>query len=317
MSIRLLKPLAGLLACAGALLLFSATAVARTRPADLRVLTTSGKVLADQRQYTSTVHIRTDPDADCFGPPGGSGQRVKVRGATALGLVRDALESDRRLRPLSVTDQFGFGLGVCGIGGFEASGSGSWYLKRNHHGAQVGGDQLHLRAGDEILWYLAPSFPYPPELVLRAPARALPGQPFTVRVLAFGDDGKRAPVQGATVNEASAPTDAEGQATIVLDRSANLRARHSGDIPSNIGHVCVAEDLSGCPAHRGKRIFGSRRRDRIHGTAGPDRVRARGGRDVVRLRGGERDRVNCGAGHDRAVLDSNDRARKCEQVVRR
>ena len=89
--------------------------------------------------------------ANCFGQgTGGSGDRVEVKGATALGAVRDALEPDRDLRPLSVTDAFlddGFGLGVCGIGGFESQGSSFWYLKSDHVGAQVSGSQLTAAAG--------------------------------------------------------------------------------------------------------------------------------------------------------------------------
>ena len=130
------------------LLLLPGAAPAATKGADLRVVNSAGRVLAEQRQYTGTVKIKTDPRADCFGAPGGSGDRVRVRGATALGLVRDALGSDRDLRPLSVTDQFSFGLAVCGIGGYEAHGSSFWYLKHEHAGAQVGGDQLRLSDGD-------------------------------------------------------------------------------------------------------------------------------------------------------------------------
>ena len=141
--------------------LLPAFASAATKGADLRVVNSAGRTLAEQRQYTGTVQIRTDPGADCFGPPGGSGDRVRVAGATGLGIVRDALETDVDLRPLSITDQFSFGLAVCGIGGFEAGGSSFWYLKRNHVGAQVGGDQLMLRNGDQVLWYLTPELPAP------------------------------------------------------------------------------------------------------------------------------------------------------------
>ncbi len=50
-----------------------------------------GKTLAEFRQYTGTVDIRTDRGANCFGQgTGGSGERVKVTGPTALGAVRDA-----------------------------------------------------------------------------------------------------------------------------------------------------------------------------------------------------------------------------------
>src|SRR5204863_6843531 len=116
------------------LLLAPGAAAAATKGGDLRVLSTAGRTLAEFRRYTGTVSIKTDPQADCFGPPGGSGNAVTVPGATGLGLVKDALASDRKLRPLSITDQFSFGLAVCGIGGHEAHGNSFWYLKRNHVG---------------------------------------------------------------------------------------------------------------------------------------------------------------------------------------
>ncbi|MGH2981071.1 MAG: DUF4430 domain-containing protein, partial [Solirubrobacterales bacterium] len=172
-----------------ALTIHAAPAAAAVR-ADVRVLATDGRVLADQRQFTGTVAVRTDPGADCFGPgTGGSGNAVAVPGATALGIVWDASGAARHLRPVSVTDAFGFGLGICGFGAAKAAGNSSWYLKVNNVGAQVGGDQYRIKTGDEVLWYLAPSFPYPDELALRAPGRAAAGQPFRVRVTAYDDSG--------------------------------------------------------------------------------------------------------------------------------
>ena len=180
-----------------ALLIGPGPASAATKPVDLRVVNTAGRALAEFRQYTGTVHIKTDRKADCFGQGnGGSGDRVKVPGSTALGAVRDALAFDHALRPLSVTDAFadqGLGLGVCGIGGFAASGSGFWYLKGDHTGSQVSGSQLAVHAGEPILWYLTPTFPPPAELVLSGPASASPGVPFAVTVSSYADDGTRTP----------------------------------------------------------------------------------------------------------------------------
>jgi Domain of unknown function (DUF4430) len=134
----------------------AAPALAGTTTAHLRVVNTAGTTLADQSQVTGDVSIQTDPGAKCFGPPGGSGNSVNVPGPSALGIVKDASASDPALRPLSVTDQFSFGLGICGIGGFtfNQGDSAFWYLKVNHVGAQVGGDQYLLNAGDNVLWYL-------------------------------------------------------------------------------------------------------------------------------------------------------------------
>ena len=309
------------------LLLLPAVAAAATKGADLRVVNTAGRTLAEQRQYTGTVQIRTDPDADCFGAPGGSGDRVTVPGATGLGIVRDALETDRDLRPLSITDQFSFGLAVCGIGGFEAGGSSFWYLKHNHAGAQVGGDQLRLQQGDHVLWYLSPGFPPPVELILRAPARAKPGVPFEVSVLQSDDSGTRGPAAGATVSGGAAPvtTGPRGKATLTVasQGTISLRATRSSDgsIPSNRTAVCVNSDLAKCPTAHGKRIVGSRRADEIAGTQGWDWISARDGDDVVDIRSGGKDRVGCGTGRDTLVLAPGDTdaasADSCERILRR
>jgi hypothetical protein len=317
------------IAAAAALLplLVSGAAFAATKGADLRVVNTAGQTLAQFRQYTGTVRIKTDPQADCFGPPGGSGDSATVRGATGLGIVKDGLAWDRRLRPLSVTDQFSFGLAVCAIGGYEAQGSSFWYLKRNHTGSQVAGDQLRLHDGDDVLWYLTPSFPPPPELVLRAPAQAQPGVPFQVRANQYLDDGTKAPAAGATVSGGTAPvtTGPQGTAmvTVAGPGGAKLQATRESDgaIPSNLVKVCVNSDPSRCPEAHGDRIFGSRAANKIRGTRGWDAIEAGGGGDVIDLRGGGRDRVNCGPGVDRVILaggDGDDRiGSSCEQVVRR
>jgi hypothetical protein len=302
-------------------------AFAATKGADLRVVNTAGSTLAQFRQYTGTVRIKSDPQADCFGPPGGSGDTATVRGATGLGIVKDGLTWDRRLRPLSVTDQFSFGLAVCGIGGYEAQGSSFWYLKDNHAGSQVGGDQVKLHDGDDILWYLTPSFPPPPELVLRAPAQAQPGVPFQVRANQYLDDGTKAPAEGATVSGGTAPatTGPEGTAmvTVASPGSARLQATRESDgaIPSNLVKVCVNSYPSRCPDAHGDRVFGSGAADEIRGTRGWDTIQAGGGGDVIDLRGGGRDRVGCGPGSDHVILsagDGDDRiAPSCERVVRR
>ena len=301
-------------------------ALAATKGVDLRVVNTAGKTLAEQRQYTGTVKIRTDPQANCFGQgTGGSGGRVEVRGNTALGAVRDGLARDRDLRPLSVTDTFlddGFGLGVCGIGGFESQGSSYWYLKGDHVGSQVSGSQLRLDPGEDALWYLTPSYPPPPELRLKAPARAQPDIPYQVTVYSYADDGTRSAAAGATVTGAAAPTGAGGHTMVTSTETgtARLHATRGQDIPSNRVKVCVDPDPSRCPLVHGKRIVGSGRADEIKGTRGWDAIIAGGGGDRVDLRRGGRDRVNCGSGHDKVVVrrgDHNDRvAASCERVVK-
>jgi hypothetical protein len=64
------------------------------------------------------------------------------------------------------------------------------------------------------------------------------------------------------------------------------------------------------------RLSGGAGWDTLVGGAGGDRLAGGAGRDLIRARDGVRDRVDCGAGRDTAILDSRDVAIGCE-VVRR
>lgn len=314
------RPAGLALACAAAIVL-CVPAVAGAKPktvgANLRVVGPSGQTLAQQIQYAGTIKVRTDPGAQCFGQgTGGSGNEVRLAGANALGLVQDASATARDLRPLSLTDAFDFGLGVCGIGGFQAQGSASWYLKQNHTGAQVGGDQLPVKKGDEILWYLAPSFPYPSELAIEAPDLADPGSDIEVEVARYADDGTRSPVAGATVTGGSgaATTDAQGAATVAVGSDdATLRATSGADIPSNEEPVCVAASAKECSPQQV--VAGTDKPDKIKGTELANKINARARNDLVKARGGGPDRINCGLGRkDVAVVDADDSVKACEKV---
>jgi RTX calcium-binding nonapeptide repeat (4 copies) len=57
--------------------------------------------------------------------------------------------------------------------------------------------------------------------------------------------------------------------------------------------------------------------DRLTGGPGVNRYAAGRGRDVVNARNGRRERVDCGPGRDRAVVDRRDVVRRCERVRRR
>jgi hypothetical protein len=237
-------------ACALAFVLVLSTAAiaaAKGTRADLRVIAGGGKVLDEETLQTGTTTIPTSPKATCLGKgTGGSGKGVKIKGATALGLLSQAAKSTSTLRPLLVTDHFldEFGLGLCGIGGFTSHGSSSWYLKVNHKNPELGGDSVKLKAGDEVLWALA-SYPYPNELSLVAPSQATPGVPFEVRVFSYSDKGKRKPAVGATVTGAVTPTNAEGRTTVTLTGSTTLIATHGKEIPSNQVPVFVCAGV--CP----------------------------------------------------------------------
>lgn len=248
-------------ACALALVLSVATTVTASGapsatgsagkgvPVDLRVVGKGGKVLTEEDLRTGTVAIKTSPQANCFGPgSGGSGKSVTVPGATALGALAQASKSTAALRPLLITDAFDFGLGICGVGSGKVSGKASWALRVNHKVATVSGDSVKLKAGDEVLWAWAPSFPYPNELALEAPERTDSGVPFTVRVFSYDEKGKRKPLAGATIAglPGGAVTGSDGRATITLTAAvaeyATLTATHGKDIPSPVApvFVCVA-----------------------------------------------------------------------------
>jgi hypothetical protein len=301
--------------------------------ADVRVVGPGGQ-LDDLTQYSDTTTMPTSPQAVCFGAgSGGSGQGVTVPGANALGIVVEAAKSRAALNPLLLTDTFvsqGFGLGVCGIGGQVASGSAFWYTKVDHVGLQVGGSQFAIHSGQQVLWYLAPNFPPPSELVLNAPVREPVGAPFPVQVLAYGDDGTATPAAGATISGSGTPvtTDASGNALVSVSGTGprQIQATLGDDIPSALTSICSFDAVTNCAAARGRLIVGSDAIDDISGTLGDDQIKPRAGDDAVRalagndridVRGGGKDRVNCGGGTDSVKADKRDKlAKNCEQRSR-
>jgi hypothetical protein len=332
---RALLALAGLLALS---LAFAPTgAGAKTVTAKLRVLTPTRVLDPGTTYVVGKERVKTDPAADCLGS-GGTGAAFEIARPTGLGLLAAGAGARGSLRPLSLSDGSGFGIAVCGIGSAKAGPGTFWYFKRNHTELGVGVDQERIRDGDELLAYLAPDnfpAPNPRELELRAPARALAGEPFEVTVVEHGCVTEASPpftttcesnpAAGATVQGGgeTATTDASGRATISLPGSGtrNLRATRSPEIPSEALSVCVTEELARCAAVRGERIVGRGVRDRIKATKGSDTVRGRGGPDTIDIRRGGGDSVDCGPGRDVVLVKRSDRddriARSCERIRRR
>ena len=223
---------------------FTALAAAKGLRADLRVVGSGGKVLAEKTVASANVSVKTSPKATCFGPgTGGSGDPVQLQGNTAMGLLASGAKTIPALRPLSISDHFDFGLALCGIGSSVAKGSSSWYLKINHKSLTVGGEVAKIKAGDEVLWALAkteaPDFKYPDELALTAPESATAGKSFTVRVWAYDEKGRKTPQAGAKVSGAAQPTGADGRTKVTLSKPAKLIAHATGEIPSAREAVCV------------------------------------------------------------------------------
>lgn len=226
---------------------FAAGASAKGFTATLRVVGAGKEVLAEKEVKTvSSVSIKTSKQATCFGAgTGGSGAAVAVPGNTALGLLGVGVKSTPKLAPLSLTDHFSFGVGLCGIGKSKAKGKSSWYVKIDHKGTTTSASKAKIKAGDEVLFDLAPSYPYPDELVVAAPEEATAGVPFTVHVYAYDEKGRRKPVQGAAVTGAIGPTDKQGKVSVTLTKPTALLAGLGEDIPSAAVPVCLAGQ---CPA---------------------------------------------------------------------
>ena len=64
-------------------------------------------------------------------------------------------------------------------------------------------------------------------------------------------------------------------------------------------------------------LAGGSGNDKLTGNSGRNTYSGGSGRDTVNARNGARDKVNCGSGKDRAVVDRKDRVRGCELVKRR
>ena len=319
MSTRLISPRRGALAIAAAATMFTlAGGVAQASvPVELTVVASDGRVLADYTQHTDKTRIKTDPKADCLGSAG-SGSRVPVAGPTALSAVVDGADfGDSDLRPVSVADDTGFGLGVCGIGGEQAPSTGFWYLKQNRVESQTGGDQTPVERGDQITWYLDPDFSDAPplELELVAPERTVIGQPVDVQVFQYDSNGTRTPAEGVDVTAASGLTNAEGKTTITPTvANQTLRASRAGAI-SDASQLCSAGDVSDCPEEADGIYAGSRDDDRVKDGDGGDGINLGPGDDRVNSRDGSIDDIDCGSGKDEIKVDKKDEvAKNCEKV---
>jgi hypothetical protein len=234
-------------ACALAITLTMALAAGASAAgfkAELRVVGSGSKVLAEKPVATATTTVKSSPKAECFGKgSGGSGDPVTIRGNTAMGLLARASKSTPALSPLSISDSFDFGLALCAVGKSVAKGSASWYLKVNHKSLAVGGDVAKIHPGDEVLYALvkteAPDYKYPEDLVLTGLNKVKAGMPFSVRVFSYDEKGKSKPAAGVKVTGAGAPTGVDGRTTVTLRKPAQLIATAAGEIPSAREPVCI------------------------------------------------------------------------------
>ena len=206
----------------------------------VRVVTFQGKVLADRGIATGTTTVPTSRKAKCLGGRPTDGTR-EVEGPTALGALADLSSQAAGLDPLLLSGAFDFGIGVCGVGRFTASGKQWWALKVNGSLATTGGDSTTLERGDRVLWYLDRSYeqPFPDELRMRV-IGSRSGPKVRVKVAALDASGKARPAVLARIFVAGrevAVTGGRGRATFSLpsggEGSESVIARLGGAIPSN------------------------------------------------------------------------------------
>ena len=187
-------------------LALAAPAGAASIPVDVRVEGAAGKSLAADRYLTDTTTVGTaqrPPNSTAPAP------RSRSPAPTALGALADGERVDRRLDPLLVSDEFSFGLIVCGIGGDESPASSFWLYKVNHVSPEVGADQFTVKRGRRRALVLLE------DLNTRQRARAQgsgagpPGDEFVVQVNQYDFQGTRTPAAGSDRAGGGAPAVAD------------------------------------------------------------------------------------------------------------
>lgn len=255
---------------------------------------------------------------------GGTGARKTLEGPTALGLLNYGADFNPRLDPVGVSDEFDFGLFVCAIGDFPATGNGFWGFRVNHAEAQVGADQYPLKAGDSVLWTYIDfdtNLHTGKELVLMtADNWVKKGRSAEVRILEYDAEGKAVPAVGVEIG--GEETDATGDATIKFTKAGRpvLRGFRGADIPTAPTRFCVWEkSKSECETLSLATVVGTGKADVLKGGAVPETIVGRGGKDRINVRdGGTVDVVKCGAGNDVVIADKADRIKRdCETAKRK
>ena len=250
----------------------------------------------------------------------------EVKGATALGAVRDALAPGtrpspavgdrclpgRRFRPRRLRHRW---LQVAGLELLVPEA-------RSRRGPGLRQPAQACSQGEDVLWYLSPSFPPPPELRARGPASAQPNVPYQVTVYSYADDGNPHPGCRRDGDRRRRPTGAAGHTMVTSPAGTDmLRATRGAGHPVEPGQGL--RECAICRSARRRMASGSSAAAarRITGRAAGTRSRPGGGPDVVDLPGGGRDRVSCGGG----ARQGDRRARRpqrsdrpsCEQVVKK
>jgi hypothetical protein len=322
-------------ACAGTLLAIAGTLLA-TSPrsdaaalAELRVEGPSGTLDPGTWYVTGGERIRRSKPSDrCVRTRG----KVRVPGATALGLAQTGAESNPGVRQVRIRSDEA-GLFVCEIGSVlgrpftDPAGFAGWSFYQGFVFGSSAADQVKLADDDRILWVYSDFGAATPANtgstleLQQVPAGDQDGQ-FRVKVVAHEFDGDTVEVDDATIEGATAvaPVGSDGLYDVAIAQgTTTLRATRGLDVASNRLDACYQPAVADCPAEHGRTIVGSDGDDAIAGTGGWDEISTRRGRDRIDLTAGGRDRVGCGGGdRDRVRVAAGDDddviAASCERV---
>src|SRR5688500_17674547 len=307
-----------------------AVAALAVSPAAADAATTKLRVEADGhdigpgfRYVHDSVSYTTSQRDGC----NGSGQDGSLSGPTALGLLIQAADWTRDLRPVQISDEFDFGLLVCGLGDVESSDNAVWLDKVDHVAPEIGADQFPIdRSHEEVLWYFfnsATGANTGNELELDLSDNVVQaGTPVEATVREYDATGQATPAAGVTLEGTDgAVTGADGTASVVFDEAGRpfIRGVRGIDVPTDLLHLCVwGDSASECDRWLTGWVIGTKGDDRIRGAENPERIAGRRGDDRINSRGdGRADSVRCGRGNDVARVDRLDRVRRSREKVRR
>lgn len=180
--------------------------------------------LADARVTTTRRAVLKDGEHACSGTSAAGALELATRGGWEA----------------SYNASFGYFL--TGVGGVTPAGNDYWVVWRNLRSSMTGLCDTELQRGDEVLLFVCTPTPdfsgctnRPLGIVAPRGRRAAP----TVQVVAYGPDGSRTPVAGATVSGGAraVTTGADGRAKVTLrPGQSSLRATREGDVPSAALH---------------------------------------------------------------------------------
>jgi hypothetical protein len=214
--------------------------------AELRVEGPKGNLIPGRTYTTGTERVKRSKGNNCKPRKG----RIRVPGATALGIAETASDDLRRLPPVRVRPD-DFGLFVCEIGGFigrpfdDPEGFSGWTYWVNYAGGTQAAELQTLEEGDQVLWVFSD---FGDRNINTGDALELNGVPetdadgtFTVEVVAHAFNGTPTPRAGAKIKGAEDVQDLGGgeYEVTVGDGRSKLYAKHKPDIPSNQEKVVV------------------------------------------------------------------------------